>query len=679
MSKDICASITDFEPMDLSNKDEVGSLYSIDLHNDESLATVSFVDWTKEGDTPLHQACNVDDATKIQKVLREFNKTLIGSCKEREQQLRSFINTENRAGKRALHLLLPRVYLERIVQTNLEQRKQDRASFVLLLRGYPEITEDIFSDALHHCDESICLDLIDAGADKLIATFTNREDKYPDDLVCEQHLTPFFEVVLAKVCARNSSGINMVRLEEYLMKMKTDAMTFPMLYARDGDWKRFQNYYWGHRTQQVGGLIRNFLGNLLNTSQKNDSYICKEITCKDKNGCSALWYAAGANCTEISRCCLAMMTISSAFPYRFTQNPLVHAAERGSVDVLKLFFALGESNQSILARVSRQCLQNRSRASCVTTCIPEAFLIACEQGQLAAVEAFVEQYPHLIHVVKNRRGPISTGVICAAGGSQGTGHVNVCKYLIEKGSNVNTKVRERTALYRAAKYGNRELCRLLLDNNADPKVMCEGRSPLMVAAFGGYWGVCEELIWHNFVPALRPSKASPDILDAQDKQGNTALMYAAANGQVDVYIRLLKMGANQNIQRKRDGMTALMILAHREGTPEAHAAYEKIITCGTDVKHLRKALIIAAKRGNQPFVKALINREPNIADAAYEVAKASPSMGVIDFLDNYLRDIDPYGNKIRHVLAAVSRQLKIVPSQEEIEDILTDDEVNTDI
>lgn len=60
------------------------------------------------------------------------------------------------------------------------------------------------------------------------------------------------------------------------------------------------------------------------------------------------------------------------------------------------------------------------------------------------------------------------------------------------------------------------------------------------------------------VRALLAAGAKPDV---SDRQGTTALMYAANLGYTEIVRSLVEAGANINLPRKRYGLTALMLAA----------------------------------------------------------------------------------------------------------------------
>ena len=97
----------------------------------------------------------------------------------------------------------------------------------------------------------------------------------------------------------------------------------------------------------------------------------------------------------------------------------------------------------------------------------------------------------------------------------------------------------------------------------------------------------------------------PDDLNKADKDGNTALIRAAAEGHIETVHALIKAGADLN-KANKNGDTAL-ILAARQGHTEAVQA---LIQAGADLNKADEdgdtALIRAPARGWGPPVQVLI-------------------------------------------------------------------------
>lgn len=119
---------------------------------------------------------------------------------------------------------------------------------------------------------------------------------------------------------------------------------------------------------------------------------------------------------------------------------------------------------------------------------------------------------------------------------------------LAKGVHIDTRNSSgETALRIAAVNNDLVTTRFLLDKGANPNITdTAGRSPLSRAAGEGFNALLKLLL------------AAPDIdVDAQKKDGDTALRLAVVNNQVESVRLLLEAGANPDIQNA-DGNTPLI-------------------------------------------------------------------------------------------------------------------------
>ena len=109
---------------------------------------------------------------------------------------------------------------------------------------------------------------------------------------------------------------------------------------------------------------------------------------------------------------------------------------------------------------------------------------------------------------------------------------------------------EEQALMESAYMGKlEEVRRLVLDGTSVNAIDAERRSPLMFAAFNGHAPVAEYLL-----------DAGAEI-DVKDSNGRTALMYASSGPFAGTVGLLLEKGAEVNLQGTAEGFTALMTAA----------------------------------------------------------------------------------------------------------------------
>ena len=113
---------------------------------------------------------------------------------------------------------------------------------------------------------------------------------------------------------------------------------------------------------------------------------------------------------------------------------------------------------------------------------------------------------------------------------------------------------------------------------------------------------------------IKISKFLGADVNAQNKDGGTALMEAACWGNTELAEALIKAGANVNAQSE-NGQTALMwaVYSYRGHT----AVVEALIKAGTDVnvqnKYGKTALMWAASDGNTELAEALIKAGADVS------------------------------------------------------------------
>ena len=134
------------------------------------------------------------------------------------------------------------------------------------------------------------------------------------------------------------------------------------------------------------------------------------------------------------------------------------------------------------------------------------------------------------------------------------GHVSVCEYLIKStGANVNARDSlEMQPLHVAAQSGHVEVCKYLIENGADG--LSEGRKkqqPIHYAARWGHVSVCEYLV-----------KSAGAHVNSRDKDGNCPLHNAAYGGHENVCRFLLEINSD------------LLKVCNSKGEQAVHVAYK---------------------------------------------------------------------------------------------------------
>lgn len=140
------------------------------------------------------------------------------------------------------------------------------------------------------------------------------------------------------------------------------------------------------------------------------------------------------------------------------------------------------------------------------------------------------------------------------------GHYDIAKYLIENNANINHRTYNGTTpLIYASLYGYKKIVKLLLDNGA----LVSNENDDKMSAL-----ICAAMYGRNEIVSMLLDVSASNI-DAMDKDGKTALMYAAENGHLDVVNLLINHGANIGVESGTifDKFTA-QSLARRKGYKE---------------------------------------------------------------------------------------------------------------
>ena len=146
--------------------------------------------------------------------------------------------------------------------------------------------------------------------------------------------------------------------------------------------------------------------------------------------------------------------------------------------------------------------------------------------------------------------------------------------------------------------GNENICRLLLDHNADVNIQDkDGRTPLHWCAREGNENLCRLLLEHN-----------ADV-NIQEKHGFTALHWCAFRGYENLFRLLLERNADVNIQDK-DGSTPLHLSARRNR--DCSMIIDLLVKYGVQNLNIHDAegltlLQLAVRHGNSQAVKKLVD------------------------------------------------------------------------
>lgn len=190
----------------------------------------------------------------------------------------------------------------------------------------------------------------------------------------------------------------------------------------------------------------------------------------------------------------------------------------------------------------------------------------------------------------------------------GFGSVRATKALIDAGANCNAKVRGDPAVHRAARLGDVAILRVLKEAGADfASRDLASRSVLMIAAMCGHADAVRFLISDmspgevNACVGTQPWQAtSPD-------HRYTALMFAAAQGHVEVVESLISGGAQLDPTDVL-GRNALMIAVQRGHIGVAEVLLDNQANVNVTDQGSMTALMLAAAAGHSEMVDVLIKR-----------------------------------------------------------------------
>ncbi len=223
---------------------------------------------------------------------------------------------------------------------------------------------------------------------------------------------------------------------------------------------------------------------------------------------------------------------------------------------------------------------------------------AAEQGDLAAVRALVAGGAD----VDAPQGDGATALHWAVYRE----HAALATWLIEAGADVEVgNDYGVTPFALAARQGHADLLRRLLAAGVDPNdprhAVNAGETPLLAVARTGQVEALDVLL-----------DAGADI-DAQETwNGQSALMWAGAEGHDEVVARLIERGADISL-RSNSGASALLFTTRKGNIP----AVEALLAAGADVNESRPdgatALLVAVVNGYEDLVDLLLaaGADPN--------------------------------------------------------------------
>ncbi|KAJ7759531.1 ankyrin repeat-containing domain protein [Mycena metata] len=216
------------------------------------------------------------------------------------------------------------------------------------------------------------------------------------------------------------------------------------------------------------------------------------------------------------------------------------------------------------------------------------------------------------------------------------GHLDVVKFLIEHGADVNAENEDGcTSLYLASRNGRLEVVKFLIEHGANINASDnDGYTSLSIASANGHLDVVKFLIEHG-----------ADI-NAKDQDGHlTSLYVASANGHLDVVKFLIEHGANIGASNK-DGWTSLYLAS----TYGRLKVVKFLIEHGADINASDKggytSLYVASANGHLEVVKFLIEHGADINAKTWDgytslaIASLNGHLDVVKFLIEHGADVN---------------------------------------
>lgn len=244
------------------------------------------------------------------------------------------------------------------------------------------------------------------------------------------------------------------------------------------------------------------------------------------------------------------------------------------------------------------------------------------------------------------------------------GHLTVCQLLIYEGANLNIMDElSLTALFAAAaskKEGCLAMCQLLIDKGA--KIDIGSCHVISIAAEDGNLVLCQLLI----------DKGAK--LNHKDWAGQTSLMRAVQNHQIEVSRLLIQKGGDVNI-KDNDGMTALMQTALGDGWGGDNLEMcQMLVDEGADLNITnnigRTALMVALIHGNGCSFRVcrFLSEKGTDLDIEDDHDYIACDLANSGFIRNFLRN---------YTLILKSKELEkaLAVAKEELASVVTSDSV----
>uniref|UniRef100_F1KPG7 Ankyrin repeat and KH domain-containing protein mask n=1 Tax=Ascaris suum TaxID=6253 RepID=F1KPG7_ASCSU len=283
----------------------------------------------------------------------------------------------------------------------------------------------------------------------------------------------------------------------------------------------------------------------------------------DDNGDSLLGLACSAGYTDLAK---QLVSLRGSANYTSGNNdctPLMEACSAGHIDIVKYLLGHGADVNTLSATQNTALIYAAAagHVDCVNALLDYDCNIDArnENGHCALMEAASSGYLDVVKALVNA-GASSVSMSSQCEFKVGLespltlaaykGHLEIVKYLLEKGGDKERQEELHTALMEASMDGHYEVARLLLDHGAPVNLTSDSfESPLTLAACGGHAKLVELLLDRGAE------------MEEPNDEGYTPLMEASREGHLDVARILLDRGAQTNTQTDETGETALTLAA----------------------------------------------------------------------------------------------------------------------
>ncbi len=325
------------------------------------------------------------------------------------------------------------------------------------------------------------------------------------------------------------------------------------------------------------------------------------------HGQTALMWAAAEGHREVVNALIEAGAEINARSSEGGFTPLLFAVREGRIDVVKRLIKAGvDVNETLPANERRR--RRRSTAPEATGASALVLAVANAHYEIAATLLEAGADPNAngqgwaaLHTITWIRKPGQGSNDPAPIGSGNMDSLTMVRKLVEHGADVNARMSRRTSVGKsslntlratpfllAARTGDAELMRLLVELGADPLLPNEdGTTPLMVAAGVGTRAPGEDAgLEPEALEAVKVALEFGNDINAVDARGETAMHGAAYKHLPSVVKFLAESGADINVwnQNNSHGWTPLRIAVgvHRgmnfRSSPETAAVLKEIMT-----------------------------------------------------------------------------------------------------